>query len=163
MFFLGKITKTHGYNGAVVLVSEQELDDELENLREVFVMIDGLPVPFPVIEWELQTNTSARMYLEFVDDQNEALKLIGCEAYTEIDLQKQEAESGLEAWIGFAVNDATYGNIGVIRQIDDYKGNIVLQVVDGQKETLISLFPGLVTDIDHQAKILNISLPDGYF
>ena len=163
MYFLGKISRTHGYNGTVVLVSEQELDDELENLREIFVMIDGLPVPFPVKEMELQTGTSARIRLEFVGSKDEALRLAGCEAYTEIDLKKQDTEAGQESWIGFAVNDAVYGNIGTIRRIDDYKGNIVLQVMDGRKETLISLYPGLVTRIDHQAGVLHITAPEGYF
>ena len=163
MHLLGKISKTHGYNGTVVLISEQALDDELENVPEVFLMIDGLPVPFPVEEMELRTDTSAHLKLEFIDNQNEALKLIGCEVFADVVPQEQDIEAGLEEWIGFTVHDAIHGNVGVIQQIEDYKGNIVLQIVDGKKEILISLFPELVTQIDHTAKILHIHAPDGYF
>ena len=163
MYLLGKISKTHGYNGTVVLVSERKLDDELENLQEIFVMIDGLPVPFPVEALELRTDTSAFLKLEFVDNPNEALELIDCEAYTKIAPTEPSTEAGWEQWIGFTVNDVAYGNVGLIHKVDDYKGNVVIQVMDGNKETLISLYPELVTHIDHTAKTLHIQAPDGYF
>ncbi|MDR1197510.1 MAG: hypothetical protein LBK94_00660 [Prevotellaceae bacterium] len=160
---LGRIAKTHGYNGTVVLVSEQVLDDDLESLEEVFVVIDGLQVPFPVEELTLQTDTSAHLKLELVGNQNEALELVGCELYAEVIPCERETGTGPEQWIGFTVNDAVHGKIGVIREIKDYKGNIVLQVMDGDQETLISLYPELVTGLDSDAKILYIAAPDGYF
>jgi len=160
---LGRITKTHGYNGTVVLVSDQPLDDEMEQLDEIFVLIDGLQVPFPVKELVLLTNTSAHIRLEFVDNQNEAIRVVGCEVFANVAPREQEMEAGLEQWIDFAVYDAKFGKVGIIRNIEDYKGNIVMQVMDGDKETLISLYPELVTNIDHHQKILHITAPDGYF
>ncbi len=158
---LGKISKTHGYNGTLVLVSEQMFDDELENLAELFVVIDGLPVPFPIVALILQTDTSAHLQLEFVENQHDALELVGCEVYAAVTYKTVEA--GLEQWIGFSVHDVSHGHIGVIRQIEDYHGNIVLQVMDKDKEILISLFPELVTHMDNHSKILYIAAPDGYF
>jgi len=160
---LGRIAKTHGYNGTVVLVSDYPLDDELEQLEEIFVLIDGLQVPFPVEELGLLTDTSAHVRLEFVDNQDEALRLVGCNLYAAVSPREQETEAGLEQWIDFAVHDAKYGKVGIIRNMEDYKGNIVMQIMDGNKETLISLYPELVTNIDHHAKILHIAAPDGYF
>ena len=160
---LGRITKTHGYNGTVVLVSDQPLDDEMEQLDEIFVLIDGLQVPFPVKELVLLTNTSAHIRLEFVDNQNEAIRVVGCEVFANVAPREQEMEAGLEQWIDFAVYDAKFGKVGIIRNIEDYKGNIVMQVIDGDKETLISLYPELVTNIDHHQKKLHITAPDGYF
>ena len=160
---LGKITKRHGYNGIVVLVSGQPLNDDVEHLEEVFVFIDGLQVPFPVEEFALLTDTLAHVKLEFVDNQEEAVRLVGCEMYAAITPHKQKPEAEWEQWIGFAVHDTQYGKIGVIKEIEDYKGNIVWQVMDGDRETLLSLCPELVTNIDHEAKILHITAPDGYF
>ena len=163
MYPLGKIIKTHGYDGRVILASEQAFNDELEDLHEIFVVMDGLPVPFPVEELELRTDTSAQLKLEFVDSQNEALQLAGCEVYADVIPQEADTEAELEQWIGFTVYDVVYGNVGVIQHIEDYHGNIVLQIVDGKKEILISLFPELVTHINHTAKTLHIQAPDGYF
>ncbi len=160
---LGYLSKTHGYNGTLVLVSEQSLNDDLENLSEVFIVIDGLPVPFPVMELALLTDTSAHLLLEFINNRNDALTLVGCEVYAEVACHNSSTEVGLEQWIGFAVHDVTQGNIGAIKQIEDYNGNIVLQVMDGDKEILISLYPELVTKIDNKTKTLYIAAPDGYF
>ena len=161
---LGKITKTHGYNGAVVLVSERRLGDDLEeHLDEVFVVIDGLQVPFPVEEFVLLTDTSARLQLEFVGNRDEALKLTGCEVFAAVGLDEQKPEAeGLEQWTGFTVYDSKYGKIGVIQEIEDYNGNLVMQI-DGKMEILISLYPELVTRVDHDEKNLYITAPDGYF
>jgi len=163
LYPLGKISKTHGYSGTVVLVSDQPLDDDVELLKEIFVVIDGLQVPFPVKELVLLTDTSAHVQLEFVDSQTEALELIGCQVYAASDLNIPEIEAGWEQWTGFAVHDTKYGKIGVIQKIEDYNGNIVMQVMDGKKETLISLFPELITHLDQNAKIVQITAPDGYF
>ena len=160
---LGKISKTHGYNGTVVLISDQSLDDESEQLKEIFVLIDGLQVPFPVKELALLTDTSAHIRLEFVDNQKEALRLVGCEVFAAVAPCKKKTEAGLEQWIDFAVHDTKYGKVGIITNIENYKSNTVMQVMDGDTEILISLYPGLVTNIDHQAKILHITAPEGYF
>ena len=160
---LGRIIKTHGYHGTVVLVADQPLNDEMEGPEELFVVIDGLQVPFPVEDFTLITDTSAHVQLEFINNCDEASGLVSCEAYTTVAPQKQEQETAWEQWIGFTVHDAKCGKIGVIRQIEDYKGNIVLQLIEGGRETLISFYPELVTHIDNDEKILYIAMPDGYF
>ena len=163
LYPLGKIVKTHGYKGTVVLVSDQPLDDDVEHLKEVFVVIDGLQVPFPVEELLLLTDTSAHVQLEFVDSQKKALELVGCHVYATIDVCTSEIETDLEQWTGFTVFDTRFGKIGAIRKIEDYKGNIVMQVMDGKRETLISLYPEMITQVDQNAKIIQITAPDGYF
>ena len=145
----------------MVLVSDRPFDDVAERLEEIFVVIDGLYVPFPVVEFVLLTDTSAHVRLEFVNNRDEALGLAGCEAYAGIDACMQEMKTEWEKWTGFTVHDTQCGKIGIIRKIEDYKGNVVMQVMDGNKETLISLYPELITHIDHNAKILQITAPDG--
>ena len=165
LYPLGKITKTQGYSGVLVIVSDKCLDDDLEELNEIFLLIDGLYVPFPVLELELLTDTSARVQLEFVDNQTEALKTVGCEAFAAVEPREREMEpeTELNQWIGFNVHDSKYGKAGVIKKIENYNGNIVIQIIDGNRETLISLYPELITGIDSDAKTLHITAPDGYF
>ena len=146
------------------MVFNDAVNDDIEGLNEIFVLVDGLQVPFPMLEMVLLTDTSAQLRLEFLNCQKEALALVGCEVYAVVaPVFKQKTQVEHEKWIGFAVRDLKYGKIGVIKQIEDYKGNIVMKVMDGSKETLISLYSDLVTDIDNNAKILHITAPDGYF
>jgi len=160
---LGKIVKTHGYNGTMVLVSDQTLDDDMERLEEIFAVIDGLPVPFPVEDLTLLTDTSAHLRLKFVGSQNEARELLGCEVFTTVALNDQEPEAEFETWMGCTVLDTRHGKVGVVKNMEDYNGNLVMQIVDGEKETLISLYPEMITRFDHHAKNIYITAPDGYF
>ena len=163
MHLLGKINKTHGYNGTVVFVSDRTLDDALEHLKEVFLVIDGLAVPFPVKELTLLTDTSARLQLEFINHQNEARELTGCEVYSAIAFNEQEQEAELETWMGYTVHDTRHGKIGVVHHLEDYNGNVVIQIMDGEKEILMSPYPEMINRIDHHAKKIYITAPDGYF
>ena len=144
-------------------MSNRALDDDVECLEEVFVMIDGLPVPFPVEDLILITDTSAYLQLEFINNQTQAIELIGCEVFATASLCEQEPEAEFEQWTGYTVNDSRHGKTGIIQSIEDYKGNVVMQVIDGEREILISLYPELITCIDHHEKILYINAPDGYF
>ena len=132
----------------------------MERIEEVYVVIDGLKVPFPVEEFVLTTDTSAHIQLEFVNNREEAMLLVDCEVYAAINPQQQEPAAGCEQWIGFTVHDSEYGKIGIIQGIEDYHGNTVMQIMNGDKETLISLYPELVTGIDYDAKVLHITAPN---
>ncbi|MDR0815191.1 MAG: hypothetical protein LBN37_05515 [Bacteroidales bacterium] len=157
---IGAFSKTHGFSGALVLLSDRILDDELENMTEIFVVIDGLRVPFPVEEFTIRTDYTALVRMEFVTSTDEATELLDCEVLADVLLQEEEA--GLEQWTGYAVHDANCGNIGCIAAIEDFKGNVVMQVIQDGKETLISLYPELVTEVDISNKILHINAPEGF-
>jgi len=163
LYTLGKIAKTRGYSGVLAVVFDEPVKDEIEDLDEIFILVDGLPVPFPVQEIKLLTDTSAQFQLEFVTNQKEALALVGSKACATVSLLKQKIETDSEQLLGFAVCDSKHGKIGIIKQIEDYKGNQVMQIMNGDKEVLISMYPELITGIDGGAKILHITAPDGYF
>ena len=164
MYPLGKIAKTHGYGGTLVVVNNAGLGD-LNPGTFLFVVIDGLHVPFRVEDFDLITNTSAHVQLGLVSCQEDAKKLVGCELFSEIAprVQEDETEANFEQWTGFTVHDTKYGKAGIVQKIENYNGNIVMQLIDGKKETLISIYPELVISSDNVAKTLYITAPDGYF
>jgi 16S rRNA processing protein RimM len=159
MKYIGKFVKTYGFAGVLVLASEQTEDEALECLTEIFVVIEGLKVPFPVENFTFRNENTALVKLEFVDSVDEAAELTGCEVFAEVELRQQEEEE--KQWTGFAVHDAVHGNIGIISQIENFNGNVVMQVVHGEKENLIPLHPELITKIDRKCKILYIRAPEG--
>jgi 16S rRNA processing protein RimM len=161
---IGKISKTHGYNGSLILVSDQDLHDDMENLHEIFIIIDGLAVPFPVEELILRSNTSAQLKLEFVNNPEEASILLGCKACADVKVAEKKTDTEWEKWTGYIAHDRIYGKIGKIKGVEDYNGNVVLQIIRTTgEELLISFFPELITEIDDARKILFIASPEGYF
>jgi ribosomal protein L35AE/L33A len=43
---LGKITKVHGFEGAVTIRLERSFSDNILKMESVFIETDGRPVPF---------------------------------------------------------------------------------------------------------------------
>ncbi|MDR0713138.1 MAG: hypothetical protein LBF89_02620 [Bacteroidales bacterium] len=159
MQYIGKFVKTHGFTGVLLLAAEQAADVAPEHLREVFVVVDGLKVPFPVEIFTLRTENSALVKLEFVNSADEAAELTGCDVFAEVKFRQQESEE--KQWTGFAVHDAVYGRIGVIARMENFNGNRVMQIINGEKENLIPFHPELITEVDRKGKILYIHAPEG--
>ncbi|MDR1864992.1 MAG: hypothetical protein LBR08_05400 [Bacteroidales bacterium] len=160
---LGKFSKTHGYSGMMILACEDALDDAAEELKELFVMIDGLPVPFPVEELLLQGGKTAHVKLEFVCSPDDAAELTGCEVYADLPRRTRKASPDTEQYAGFSVRDMRHGDVGAVVRTDNYNGNTVMQVDRDGKEMLFSLSPELIADVDETNRILYINAPDGYF
>ncbi len=156
---LGKFSKTLGYQGELLLILDQLFDFEM--LDEIFVMIDGLDVPFPLEEFDLRTDTTAVVKLEFIDTLEQASELVGREVLTDIAIEVEEPES--EEWIGYTVYDVRHGEIGIIQAIEDFNGNIVMQIRRAKEEFLIAYFPELIAEVNVESKTIYINAPDGYF
>jgi 16S rRNA processing protein RimM len=63
--------------------------------------------------------------------------------------------------INFSVIDKKEGKIGIVEQVIDLPSNPLLQIIDGEKEVLVPLIPGLVTHVNRKEKILEINTPEG--
>lgn len=160
----GKLIKVHGIKGELLLAANQELDDELFQTELVFLMIDGLPVPFFITDIVEKSNNTAIIKLEGYDSVNESSKLVGTELFTPIRKNKRKSklsfnENDLE---GYTVIDSELGEIGIVNEVIDYKNNLVIQVFTQQnKEVLIPANNQVVSEIDDEKKIVHISAPEG--
>jgi 16S rRNA processing protein RimM len=61
----------------------------------------------------------------------------------------------------FVVMDEKEGRLGVVEQVIDLPSNPLLQIMDGEKEILVPLIPGLVSRVNRKDKILEINSPEG--
>jgi 16S rRNA processing protein RimM len=163
LFQLGKIIKTRHYDGQLFVVFDAQVSDDIEDLTNIFVLIDGLYVPYQIVEILLVTDTSAYLRLEFIENENNALEIVGCTLWTPQSFFKQKTKTEFDTWIGFEVFDLKRGKIGIIKKIENYKGNVVIQIINADKEILISFYPELLVQADIDAKVLHISALDGYF
>ena len=59
------------------------------------------------------------------------------------------------------VIDTSAGDLGVITEINDYSGNLVLTIEKNGTELLVPLHEELVEQIDEQNRILTLKLPEG--
>lgn len=103
----------------------------------VFVQRDGLFVPFR---------------------SEKIAELMGEEGYV-LRSDVQDEEDGLLTWqdlIGYTIEDAETGNIGVIAYVDESTINTLASLEDGR---LLPLHEDFILDIDEDARVLHVNLP----
>lgn len=157
---VGKIVKTHGVNGEVIV----ELDNPaiLEDTTEPVVLeIEGLRVPFFIEQAKAVSAQRARIQFDCTRTEQRAKTLVGCRVFVSPDLldDTDDEFSSPSALVGFKVIDKQHGNIGAIQSIDNLNINPIMVV--GDKELLIPFHPEFVTKIDFRKKQVRVSIPEG--
>lgn len=157
---VGKIVKTHGVNGEVIV----ELDNPaiLEDTTEPVVLeIEGLRVPFFIEQAKAVSAQRARIQFDCTRTEQRAKTLVGCRVFVSPDLldDTDNEFSSPSALVGFNVIDKQHGNIGAIQSIDNLNINPIMVV--GDKELLIPFHPEFVTKIDFRKRQVKVSIPEG--
>lgn len=160
---IGFFRKTHGVHGEVVLEFDEEFEYSVEDAERFFVDIEGLLVPFFVAEEGLRFRSakSAIVKFDWVDTADYAKRLIGQSAWlykTEIVDMPVESESFLKGLILF---DRKLGEIGLIEEVDDFAGNIVLTLQYQGTELLVPFNEAMLVEFDEEKKTITLDLPDG--
>ncbi len=161
---VGFFRKTHGVFGELVLEFEPQFEMSIENSDHFFVEIDGLLVPFFVMDdgFRFKTDNSAIIVFDGVDSEKYAKRMVGSSVFlfkNEIIVLPEEfTDSEL---INYLLIEETLGEIGLIEQIDNYSGNIVITVNYRGKELLVPFNDDFLVHLDKPKKILTLRFPEG--
>ncbi|TFH47919.1 MAG: hypothetical protein E4G92_04430 [Bacteroidia bacterium] len=154
---IGVITKTHGFEGAVV-VRSQGGTAEPKPGEPVFIVIDGLPVPFFTREaWSPAPGTLVISFDDYLTTESvSAFK--GCEVRATDNSKADEAPGELKDYM-LIDRDSSFR--GIITSVKESPGQIMAEVTGTNGTVLIPLHPDLIISIDHRKKIIEMSLPSG--
>jgi 16S rRNA processing protein RimM len=100
-----------------------------------------------------------------MEDEAKASRFIGCDLYVPFKdapgyfEDKDEIEAS--ALIGFTYTDEVRGEIGVIEDIQDYSGNVVLVLDINGQEVLIPFADENFIAIDEDNKSITMTTPEG--
>lgn len=159
---IGFFRKTHGIRGELILEFEPQFEYSVEDATRFFVEIEGLLVPFFVDELRFKSGNAAIVTLKWVDSEKYAKRLVGNAVYLfKTDIVDDDAEPLESQLINYLLIDTTLGEIGVISQVDDYAGNIVITVNYHGNEILIPYNDNLLEAIDEKQKTIKLNLPTG--
>lgn len=160
---IGFFRKTHGVHGNVVLEFEPKFEYSVEEAERFFVELEGLLVPFFIAKngFRFTTANSAIVTLDWVGNEKYAKRIIGQSVYlynTEI---IDEPEETAEMFVDYLLIDEKLGEIGMISQVDDYSGNIVLTVNYRGNELLVPYNNEIAVSLDETLKTVTLNLPEG--
>lgn len=153
---IAKVLKANGTDGGI-LVGFREIDPEEISLEEpVFVVFDGLPVPFFFTDLQRRGSSKAVVHLNDVTSLKDALDLEGREILADIEEQEPE-EDGPEMLVGWTLKDG-----GRISAFVDIPGNPCLEVETKNGTTVMVPFhEDLIESVDPENQEIALILPEG--
>ena len=163
VFKIGQFAKPHGIKGELSLLTQCDLFEETDEPYIVCEM-DGILVPFFVEEYRYKSDSVMLLKLEDVNSDADARPFVNKEVFYPLDLVDPEALVGEMTWdnfMGYTVVDAHKGELGAITAVDESTINVLLQINHNGEELLIPAAEELITAVDHEARRLEVSLPDG--
>ncbi len=162
-FYLGKIVKKYSYKGELLAKLDTDEPDLYENIDAVFMDLRGNLVPFFVESSQLHKSDLLRLKFEDVDSEADADALIKSELYLPLDLlPKLEGDKFYyHEVIGFTIKDKNFGEVGVIKAINDSTAQALFEIDRNGVEILIPMNDEFIVKVDKPNKTIEVETPDG--
>lgn len=154
---IAKVLKSNGTDGEL-LISFFAMDpEELEITEPVFILFDGLPVPFFVQSLRRRGQNKALVHLNGIYDLKDCEEVCGKDIYLPADAEAAYGEGDFSFLVGWELRDAGK-SLGRIADFVDIPGNPCLELEDGR---LVPLHEDFITAVDEDSAVVEMELPSG--
>lgn len=161
VYRIGTLGKPHGVKGEIAFSFEDDVFDR-EEADCLFIMIDGLLVPFFIEEYRFSSDVMALMKFEGIDSLEQAMALTGCEVYYPRDHEDDDDTVSKAELNGFKLIDAASERVvGTIQALDDSTANLLFVVSTDRGELLIPASHELIKKIDKHQQTITVEIPAG--
>ncbi|MCT4630602.1 ribosome maturation factor RimM [Winogradskyella sp.] len=162
-FYLGKIVKKYSFKGELLAKLDTDEPELYENIVAVFMDLRGNLVPFFVETSQLHKSDLLRLKFEDVDNETDAEALIKTELYLPLELlPKLEGNKFYyHEVIGFRVIDNNFGEVGIIKAINDSTAQALFEIDRNGIEILIPMNDEFITKVDRGNKTIEVNTPEG--
>ena len=160
---IGQFNKPHGVRGELSFTFTDDVFDRGES-PYIVCCIDNIYVPFFIEEYRFKTGTTALIKLADVESDEVARDFTNLEVFYPKAYYVEDDEEATpdDYFIGFTINDITYGTLGEVTAIDDSTINVLFVVTTpDERELLIPIQEAFVRAIDEEGRIIHMDLPEG--
>lgn len=157
----GYIKKAHGHQGLLIWNTGGHDPDDLLKRESVFIRIDGLPVPFRLLEAAVMDDQHLRIRLEDIDSLDLARELSAREVFIPLETSLPPSKGRWDQYQGYSLLDQDEKTMGLIVDFLDYGGNALFEVQQGNQEWLVPVSEELLIQFDHRRKIIQLYIPEG--
>ena len=158
---LGKITKVHGFEGAVTVKTEKNLSENIPQGEPVFLEIEGRPVPFFVEDCFASRQGILNIKFEDYNSTEKVKEFVGCSVFI-TGKTADKKEEDLSDLIGYTVLREAGEPVGIINKVIPNPGQVLLELISTKgKSLLIPLHENLVNEINSEHKTITMVIPEG--
>lgn len=162
-FSLGKITKSHGLKGEVIIYLDVDDPEKYAKLDALFLDIKGQLIPFIIDQIQIRGKKSI-LKIEDINTIEQAEPYINAEVWLPLNaLPKLKGKSFYyHDVIGYSILDLTANAaIGNIKAIYESTGNDLFAVDHEGIEILVPIVDEFILEINHNEKQITLKLPEG--
>ncbi|MBO3115600.1 16S rRNA processing protein RimM [Winogradskyella sp. DF17] len=162
-FYLGKIVKKYSFKGELLAKLDTDEPELYDNLDAIFIDLRGNLVPFFIESSQLHKSDLLRLKLEDVLDESDADALLKCDLYLPLEfLPKLEGNKFyFHEVIGFTIKDKSFGDVGVIKAINDSTAQALFVVDRNSVEILIPMNDQFIVELNRGTSTIVMDLPEG--
>jgi len=155
---VGQVKKSHGLSGEFTI--DFTLDFDIDECPFLIFDIDGIFVPFEVVDYRYYSNTRAYITLKGIDNEVKARQLYGFTVFVDTD-KLGDAEihdsNSLSVLLQFEVCDVKMGVLGKITHVDESTDNVLIEI---DNERLIPAAFIQWDKVDMEANKLLVDIPE---
>ncbi|OEK09761.1 16S rRNA processing protein RimM [Flavivirga aquatica] len=162
-FYLGKIVKKYSFKGEVLAKLDTDQPELYENLDAIFLELRNNLVPFFIEHSQLHKSELLRIKFEDVDEETDADSIMKSSLYLPLDLlPKLEGNKFyFHEVIGFTIKDKSFGDVGIIKAINDSTAQALFEIDRDGIEILIPMNDEFIVKVDRDNKTILVDTPEG--
>lgn len=162
-FYLGKIVKKYSFKGELLAKLDTDEPNLYDSLDAVFIDLRGNLIPFFIEACQLHKSDLLRLKLEDVNSEADADALMKTELYLPLDLlPKLEGDKFyFHEVIGFSVKDKNFGDVGILKGINDSTSQALFEIDREGIEILIPMNDHFIDRVDRKNKTIIVDTPEG--
>jgi len=161
-YYLGKITKKHGFKGNLILHLETDEPEFYQNMESVFIETNGILVPF--FFETIGSHSKNKLLVKFEDlSPEEAEKLVNRSVWLPLSTLPELEDDAFyyHEIIGYKVIDSRKGEIGSIKNVNDSGIQALFEIDCDGKQILIPVVDDWILEVNKDEKFIRIDTPDG--
>lgn len=161
-YLLGRITKTHGLAGNVILKLDTDQPEFYDKVESLLIEINGLLVPF-FVEKQQWTKDNSKIISFKNSNLQIAEQTVNKDVYMPLSTlpELKGNQFYYHEVVGFEVKDHNNVSFGKIIAVNDQTAqHYFILNLDG-KEVIVPIIKDWITDVDRDSKIIAMNLPEG--
>lgn len=162
-FYLGKIVRKYSFKGELLIKLDTDEPELYENLDALFVDLRNNLVPFFIEASQLHKSDLLRVKFEDVDTETDADALLKSDIYLPLEFlpKLKDDKFYFHEIIGFKVIDKNFGEVGVIKSVNDTTAQALFEIDRDGIEILIPMNDEFIVKVDKSNKEIKVDTPEG--
>lgn len=162
-FYLGKIVSKFSFKGEVLVKLDTDDPESFLEMESVFIDMNKNLIPFFIEKSSLQKSNLLRLKFEEITSEEDADRILKKELYLPLSFlpELQDDQFYFHEIIGFKVTDKSFGEVGVIKGVNDTTAQALFEIERDGKEILVPINDDFIAKLDKPNKTLHLDVPEG--